>query len=128
MKKDFSYWHKKKDFLHNEKKRPFFHEGEVWFCSLGMNIGFEQDGRGESFLRPMIVVKKFNQETFWGLPLTKNQKKGLYYFSFTLNSEISTAILSQIRLTDGKRLNYKIGNISNNDFIEMKKRLAQLLA
>jgi len=127
MKKDFSRWHKRKNFLHHEKKRPFFHEGEVWFCALGENIGFEQDGRGESFLRPIVVIKKFNQETFWGIPLTKHQKKGRYYFSFTLNGKISTAILSQIRLTDGKRLHYKIGNISNNDFIEIKKRLAQLL-
>ena len=75
----------KKEFLHKEKARPFFHEGEVWFCALGVNVGFEQDGRGESFLRPIVVIKKFNQEVFWGLPLTKRQKQGQYYFSFTLN-------------------------------------------
>lgn len=128
MDKDFSQWHKNKEFLHNEKKRPFFHEGEVWFCIFGANIGFEQDGRGELFLRPAIIIKKFNQETFWGLPLTKHQKSGKYYYSFELNGAISTAILSQIRLVDGKRLNYKIGNIPKEDFIEIKKRLAQLLA
>lgn len=128
MIKDFSEWHNKKEFLHNAKTRPFFHEAEVWFCALGANIGFEQDGRGELFLRPVIVIKKFNQETFWGLPLTKHQKKGKYYFSFGLNNATSTAILSQIRLIDGKRLNYKIGNIAKDDFIEIKKRLAQLLA
>lgn len=128
MKKDFLKWNNKKEFLHNDKERPFFHEGEVWFCSLGINVGFEQDGKGESFLRPIIIIKKFNQESFWSLPLTKHQKKGKYYFSFNLNDKISTAILSQIKLTDGKRLNYKIGNISRNDFIEIKKRLRQLLA
>ena len=42
MKKDFKSWHGKKESLHHEKERPFFHEREVWFCSLGVNIGFEQ--------------------------------------------------------------------------------------
>ena len=128
MEKDFKDWYPKKEFLHKEKVRPFFHEREVWFCSLGVNVGFEQDGRGEEFLRPMVVVKKFNNEVCWGIPLTKNQKKGKYYFSFPMDEEISTAILSQIMLVDSKRLQYKIGNISEDDFIEIKKRLTQFLA
>jgi len=114
--------------LQGEKTRPFFHEREIWFCSLGENIGFEQDGRGEEFLRPVVIVKKFNQEVCWGIPLTKNQKKGRYYFSFLLNEATSTAILSQIRLIDSKRLQYKIGDLSEADFMEIKKRLTQLLA
>ena len=128
MKKDFQKWHTKKEFLHEEKARPFFREGEVWFCALGANVGFEQDGRGEAFLRPIVVIRKFNQQIFWGLPLTKNQKKGQYYFSFTLNETVSTAILSQMRLIDGKRLQYKVGAIADADFAEIRKRLAQLLA
>jgi len=126
MKKDFLKWHHKKEFLHEEKTRPYFHEGETWFCSLGFNVGFEQDGKGEHFLRPVIIVKKFNQEIFLGIPLTKHIKKGKYYFPFKLNNQISAAILSQIRLIDGKRLNYKIGNLDKEDFKEIKKRLAQL--
>lgn len=128
MKKDFQHWHRQKRFLHNDKERPFFHEGEVWFCALGENIGFEQDGRGGNFLRPVIIIRKFNREVCWGLPLTKNQKTGKYYFSFRLNQQTSTAILSQIRLIDSKRLQYKMGAMSDADFTEIKKRLARLLA
>ena len=79
-------------------------------------------------MRPVAIIKKFNQEIFWGVPLTKNQKKGPYYFSFNYNWVISTAILSQIRLIDGKRLQYKVGNMSEADFRMIKKRLVQLLA
>jgi mRNA interferase MazF len=128
MHKDFLRWHQQKEHLHKEKERPHFHDGEVWFCNLGTNIGFEQDGRGKEFLRPVIVIKKFNQEVCWGLPLTRNHKKGAYYFSFALNGENSTAILSQLRLMDGKRLQYKIGDVSEGDFIEIRKRLARFLA
>lgn len=127
MLKDFTKWFKGKTNVHNEKARPFFHEGEVWSATLGANIGFEQDGRGEQYLRPIVVIKKFNKEICWGVPLTKNQKRGPYYFSFVLNGETSTAILSQIRLVDAKRLFYRIGTVTETDFAEMKKRLKALL-
>ena len=104
MNKDFKEWHNQKSDLHENKVRAFFHEREVWFASVGMNIGFEQDGRGDTFLRPVIVLKKFNNEVLWCIPLTRNQKIGKYYYLFSLGSEVSTAILFQIRLIDCKRL------------------------
>ena len=127
MEKDFKKWHRRKEYLHEKKARPFFHEGEVWFCALGANVGFEQDGRGESFLRPVIIIRKFNNEIFWSIPLTKNKRKGKYYFCFKLKGEVSTAILSQIRLVDAKRLYYRIGIISERDFLELIKKLRTLL-
>lgn len=128
MKKDFKKWHSKKEILHKEKERPFFHEGEVWFCSLGVNIGFEQDGTNDDFLRPVIILKKFNKEVCLTLPLTRSYKKGRCYFSFKLKGMESVVILSQVRLIDGKRLQYKAGNIKEADFIQIRKRLAQLIA
>lgn len=128
MTKSFWQWHTRKQLIHVEKARPFFHEGEVWFCSLGANVGFEQDGRGDDFLRPILVVKKFNQEICWGLPLTRSQKQGRYYFPFILNGQTSTAILSQLRLIDGKRLQYRIGSVVAVDLAAVRERLTQLLA
>ena len=128
MQKDFQTWHKKKERLQEDKERPNFHDGEIWFCTLGANIGFEQDGTGEDFLRPAVIIKKFNNEVCWGIPLTRNEKKNKYYFSFAFNGGTSTAILSQMRLIDGKRLQYKIGDVPDENFMEMKKRLIQFLA
>ena len=127
MTKDFRDWHREKGDLDEYKERPFFHAREVWFTSLGVNVGFEQDGRGKKFLRPIVVLKKFNNEVLWGVPLTKNPKKGKYYFSFKLENKASTAILSQIRLVDAKRLQYKIGDMLPSDFKELKRKLTQLL-
>ncbi len=129
MIKDFKKWHDKKGFLHHEKIRPFFHEQEIWFCTLGLNVGFEQDGSGKEFLRPVIIIKKFNNEVFWGLPLTKTEKSGKYYYQFSIQgkNEISTVVLSQIRLIDAKRLQYKIGDLDEKDFLELKKHLIEFL-
>lgn len=129
MKKDYTNWQTEKEFLHDDKTRPFFHEREVWFASQGINIGFEQDGRGERFLRPIVVIKKFNNEVLWSVPLTKKIKKGPYYFTFALNeNEMSIAILSQLRLLDAKRLQYKMGDMSEKDFKSIKQKLSQLLS
>lgn len=128
MKKDFQNWNNKKTVLHNEKIRANFHEREIWFCNIGENIGFEQDGQGENFLRPALILKKFNNEVLWILPMTKNIKNGPYYFNFSfLKGVESSAILSQIRLVDAKRLQYKAGNISEKDFISIKEKFRQLL-
>lgn len=129
MKKDFKKWHGQKQDIENDRPRVFFSEREIWFCYLGENVGYEQDGRGEEFLRPVVVLKKFNNEVLWVIPLTKTQKKSKYYFSFVFNTEkdMSVAILSQIRLVDAKRLKYKIGDIKISDFETLKNKIRQLL-
>ncbi len=128
-KKDYAVWGTIKTNVHNNKERPFFHEREVWFCTLGENVGFEQDGRGENYLRPVVVVRKFNNAVCLVVPLTKNQKKGIHYFSFSYKDDlVSTAILSQVRLIDAKRLDYKSGFISETDFEALKQKLKQLIA
>lgn len=129
MQKDFQVWHNKKSHIDKISKRPFFHEREIWSCSLGVNVGFEQDGRGEDFLRPVIVLLKFNHEVFWAIPLTHTNKESRFYFSFPFSdTETSVALLSQIRLVDARRLSHKIGEISEENFIILKQKLRNLLS
>jgi len=134
MQKDFKKWMGQKTEIHNEKIRPFFHEREVWFSSLGENIGFEQDGGGEKFMRPVLVLRKFNNEVVWVLPLTRTDKTGKYYFRVSLITDEDNAgdrpsvvILSQIRLVDAKRLQYKIGDVKEEEFVKIKEALIALL-
>ena len=133
MKKDFRKWHGKKTGINDIARPPFFHEREIWFCYLGANVGFEQDGQGKDFLRPVVIVRKFNNEIFWAIPLTKSNKKHKekaerYYYSFSFTPGVmSVAILSQIRLVDARRLAYLLGDITEKDFDELTKKLKALL-
>ena len=127
MKKNFDKWHSEKRAIHNDKKRPFFHEREIWFSSLGENIGFEQDGAGNDFLRPVIIIKKFNNDIFWCVPLTTKDKTEKHYFRFVSDNLTSTAIISQMRVLDAKRLQYKRGYLDKKDFGEIKKKIRQFL-
>ena len=128
MIKDFKVWSGRKSDLHENKVRLHFHERDVWFTYVGANIGCEQDGKGENFLRPVVILKKFNNETLWGIPLSSRKKTGRYYFTFEHDMDrMSTANISQLRLVDSKRLKYQIGSISNKDFVELKKRTIDLI-
>lgn len=104
--KDFDRWNEEK------KKRdssafltgPFPKEGVVWMCILGVNIGFEQNGAEKNFERPVLVVKKFNNQMYWVVPLSSKQKKYDFYFNFTdPNGLKAAAILAQMRLVSIKR-------------------------
>ena len=113
----------------DEKPRPGFHEREIWDCYLGENVGFEQDGKGDQFLRPVVILRKFNNEVLWAIPLTSAIKKSPYYFviSFGEDTKKSSVILSQTRLIDAKRLAYTIGEVSKEEFEELKKKLKELI-
>lgn len=134
MQKDYRAWSAIKAQLHNsDSQRLFFHPREIWYCHVGENIGFEQDGLGENFLRPMIVFRTFNKEIFWGIPLTRTRKNSEHYFQFHISTDVgrseekSAAILSQIRLVDARRLRRLIGYISESDFALLNKKFKALL-
>jgi mRNA interferase MazF len=79
MEKDFDTWNSKKKEVHKQEAPPFYHQREIWWCSLGLNVGFEMDGTGERFDRPVLVLKGFNKNTFLGVALTGRKKEGKYY-------------------------------------------------
>lgn len=125
MKKDFQKWNEKKEKIHESADSFFFHEREVWWCSLGINVGYEQDG-AKNFIRPIIIFKKFNNRIFWGIPLTTKDKNGKYYYKFAFLNKNNTAILSQLRLLDSKRLVDKMGVMEEGDFLKIKKAINKL--
>lgn len=122
MQKDYTAWHQIKTSVNNTGHRAYFHEKEVWFCNLGLNIGYEEDGKGKNLLRPVIILRKFNKLIFLAIPLTSQQKEGCFYHTFFLNPTTrDTALLSQVRILDSKRLKYKIGHVPLNDFLQIKQ-------
>ena len=120
-------WNHLKKEIDKKTHCIFVNEREICFVNLGKNIGCEQDGKNERFERPVVVFKKFWNRTFLGIPLTSKPKKGKFYFSFSLHDQISTAILSQIRLFDTKRIERKLWYIAKPDFIALKSQLQVLL-
>jgi mRNA interferase MazF len=128
MIKDFPGWHSLKQRL-DSTIRPMtstgYKERDIWWVSLGHNVGFEENGKGGKFSRPVLVVKGFSAEVFWGVPLTSKVKSGKFYYPFIISGLTvpSTALLTQLRIFDTKRMTTKIGMINEKDFKEIKRQL-----
>jgi len=128
MEKDFDGWNEKKKNLHSSPSKPFYHEREIWWCSLGINIGFEQDGTGKNFDRPVVIIRGFNKDIFFAVALIGKKKSGKYYFDVgKVEEKEASAVLSQVRLIDAKRLVRKIGVLNESVFNDLKKALNKAL-
>lgn len=128
MQKDFDSWNKHKKSLDVSAQRPFYHPREIWWCSVGVNVGNEIDGTGKEHDRPVLVMRPFNAETFFGIALVGHARKGRYYFPLgTIDDREAVANLSQARLFDTKRLIRKIGMLDERTFRELSKALVLTL-
>ena len=116
MKKDFDGWNEKKKNINDREDAPFYHEREIWWCSLGLNIGYEQDGKNALFERPVLVIKKFNRGVLWILPLTTSDKRDRYYFPISTGDEGSVVILSQLTLVSSRRLQRLMYKLPKSQF------------
>lgn len=125
--KRFTEWIGLKEKLDNiESKPPLFKEGEIWWCSIGENIGVEISGKGDLFSRPVVIFKKLSKEVFLGLPMTTKIKKGSWYIDVIHNQTSKTVVLSQVRIFDVKRLSSKLGQLDDNDFNKIKTGFGSL--
>ena len=130
QQKDFDIWNelKKKIEISTDVIDGFHQEGEVWMCSLGRNIGYEQNGANDNFSRPVLVIKKFNNHMFWAVPLSTKQKPFDFYFNFTDPEDKKvSAILAQMKLVSIKRLKRKLYDLPKDTLSEIKTRLQKFL-
>jgi len=128
MEKDFDKWNNIKKETHTKQSLPLFSEREVWWCQLGVNIGSEEDGKGINYLRPVLIVRKFNKNIFYGLPITSKIKNDMFHIVINSGEIQGSVILSQMRLIDAKRLSHLFSKITNNELNDIKKKLKNLIS
>ena len=128
-KKDFDAWNTRKKHLNAEKIPSgfFFLEREIWWASLGVNIGREIDGKNEHFERPVLVLRKFSSEALWILPISKTLKKGEYFHTTMHNKTPRTISLLQLRLISTQRLLRLISKMEEQEFEVIKNKIINLL-
>lgn len=126
--KSFDKWNIQKQKIHTIKQNKRYHAGDVWWCNLGQNVGFEQNGTGNDFDRPVLVIKGFNKKVCLIVPLTTKAKENKFYYNIGLvENKNAFAILSQIRLVDTKRLENKISYINIDKLNKIKKAIWDLI-
>ncbi len=126
--KNYKLWFTQKSKLEELGHETLsFHEREIWWCSIGLNLGNEQDGKNNNFERPVLILRKFNKKLCWVLPLTSKIKSGEYYYTIYYKNTASTLILSQLRLISSKRLLRHIRKISPYQFKIIINKVKELL-
>lgn len=116
----FDAWNEVKQHLQDAGPSRTFNEREVWWCSIGMNIGYELFGKGRTFSRPVLIVNKHNRHTFFGLPLGSVVKPASpYHFKIAFGGRAGSVFLSQGRTLSSKRLGNLMGKIPQGTFDEI---------
>lgn len=125
----YDKWNKLKKTTSNSNSNFTFKVREIYWLKVGYNIGYEVFGKGDEFLRPVLVLRKFSKESFLGIPLTSSQKDDMFHFGFTpINKKKKNyAMLSQIKLFSAKRIHDKLGKITTDDFDKLKVNLKELI-
>ncbi len=126
--KDFSAWSGLKQVIHDSlEPRPFYHEREIWWCRVGLNIGFESDGKGDEYVRPILILKGISLQICVGVPITTKDKVARHRVPIDLNDGVQRcAVISQIRSFDSKRLWKKMATLGKDDFAKTKQAVIDM--
>ncbi len=128
MVKNFDLWNEDKKYINSNNDNKLYSTREVWWCRLGVNIGFEQDGTGDNLERPVVILKGFSKYVCVVIPLTTSIKANTYHVAIgEIDGRNAFAIISQIRLIDTKRLINKLGTLEECLFEFMRKAVKDIL-
>ena len=127
MEKDFDNWNIKKKQFENLSTKFLFRTGEIWWCSVGLNVKTESCGKGEQYQRPVLILKKLSKESFIGIPLSSQKKDGTWFCEITIRGEKRYALLYQIRMFNSVRFQRRLAVLDYTDFKNLKQKLKALL-
>lgn len=128
MQENFDIWNKQKKIIDIYEFKDFnIHVREIWWCSLGVNIGSEQNGVGEYFERPVLVLRRLSATTFLVLPLSTKEKIEDFQYKIIVNNIIGYVLLDQIRVIDKRRFMRMVEYLNKEDFENTLQKFIGLL-
>lgn len=128
MLKRFLAWIALKQQLHGKNHAPpYVSEGDIWWASIGENVGSEINGKSELFSRPVVILKKLSHGFYFVVPTTTQQRTGSWFVTFRQHEKAMAACLHQARAIDYRRLSSKLGTIDDEDFDRVKDGFRKLI-
>ena len=127
MDKDFDKWNKLKKEIEKQEINQFFKEWEIWWVTVWLNLKQESCWKWDNFRRPVLIIKKLSSKTFIWIPLSSQIKSWTWFAKYKQNWIEATALLYQIKMFDNIRFQRRIWVMDDNDFMQIKKKLKNLL-
>ncbi len=125
--KNFNSWNERKIKLDGYHAYLHPKEREIWWCSVGVNVGSEVYGKGANYTRPVLVINAEGSESFVGIPLTSNIKSKKYACIIkTDDNVLHTALVYQVRNFDKRRLTTKKYTLSDEEYLKVHEYFSKL--
>ncbi len=125
--KNFDAWNEQCKIIDQNELGGFSHAREVWWCALGVNIGSEQDGKNESFERPVLIIRHVRENLVLVAPISSQIKDYPDRVTAYIVDRESQILLSQIRTVSTKRLLRSMGQIKVTIFYKVIFKLLQMI-
>ena len=142
--KDFDSWNEyKKDLeklktplaVYDKKTESYkylFRTSEIWYCSVGVNIGVEICGKNQHFERPVLVIRKTGR-SFVCLPMTSQKPNNpMLYYDLSFTDENNESVESYVLITspltfDVNRLQRRVRKVFEPIFKDLMKKYLDVM-
>ena len=125
--KNFDEWNELKKKLDERQNVPFANRGDIWWCSIGLNVGWEQDGKNELFERPVLILEVFNKDMLRIAPLTSKTKEDRHRLKITYSERWGVVVLSQVKTISPRRLSRKIASLDMSEFQKVMEAFRNII-
>lgn len=126
MKRFFEWFGVKERLHYIDHSPPLVSERDIWWTSIGENVGSEINGKSDLFSRPVIVLKKLSHGFYFVIPTTTQVREGSWYVPFRQQGKDMLACLHQARAIDFRRLSSRLGKVDGDDFDRVKDGFRKL--
>lgn len=113
-------WNEVKMQFDSGERKVSIRAGEIRWAAVGVNVGSEIDGKGDSFTRPVLIIHVIGSFLALVIPLTTKVKDTTGYYQFEWKDTINALCIHQIRIVSQKRILARKGKISPDRLNEVK--------
>ena len=125
--KNFDEWNLVKKKIENEERSITLRKGEVRWCSLGVNVGAEIDGKGVGFTRPVLILRVIGNKLALVAPLSTKIKEIPGYIKIKIKNKDVSICANHIKIISQKRIFERHTKLPNNTFLTVRDQIFEFL-
>lgn len=122
---DYNLWNVVKIQIATAKPKNI-QNGHIYWTKIGKNVGCEVFGKNANFIRPVLVIKRFDIKSslFLGIPLSSKIKNNPQSYIFTdSKGKRQNALLNQMRVFDTRRIVSRCSKINENELQKIRDKI-----
>jgi mRNA interferase MazF len=125
--KRFDEWSEVKKKIEKEERVISLRKGDVRWCSVGVNVGMEIDGKGAGFTRPVLVLRVIGAQLALVVPLSTKIKSIPGYITIEFQGKTVSVCANHIKMVSQKRIYERQGKISESKFLKLREEIFKFL-